>query len=67
MTPADRSRLYRDRLKRGVQVIPTPVGGDEVHRLIAAGLLDESDEGDKARVAEALARATHLLPLKRRP
>jgi hypothetical protein len=65
-SPAKRARLYRERLKMGVRVIPTPVGGDEVQNLIAAGLLTERDEADAALVADALTRATHLLPLRKR-
>ena len=65
-TPAERMRLYRERLKLGIQVVPTPISCEEVQSLIAAGLLDERDEGDRAAVADALRRATRLLPLRKR-
>ena len=66
MTPAERMRAYRKRLRCGIQVVPTPVSCEDVQNLIAAGLLNECDETDKQAVAEALRRAAQLVPLRKR-
>ena len=66
MTPADRARQYRERVRLGIRVVPTPVSCDEVQVLIAAGLLDERDEASKPAVADALKQAALLLPFKKR-
>jgi hypothetical protein len=66
MTAAERMRAYRERLRLGIQVVPTPVSCEDVQNLIAAGLLAERDETNKQAVADALRRAAQSLPLKKR-
>jgi hypothetical protein len=55
MSSANRQRLYRERQKCGLRMIPTPIDADMIQRLLDLGYLHPEDLNDRNAIGEALA------------
>ena len=55
---SERSRRYRERQRKGIQVVPVEVGHDLIERLIAAGHISAEDALDQGCLGEVIVRVT---------
>jgi Family of unknown function (DUF5681) len=55
MTSANRQRLYRERQKCGLRIVPTPIDPDMIQRLVDLGYLQLEDLDDRQAIGEAAA------------
>lgn len=57
MSAADRQRLRRERLRKGIAVHPVEVDEDVYWALEIGGYLNSGESGDPAKVKAAISRA----------
>lgn len=62
MSSRERMRRYRQRMRRGVFMVPVEVDQTFVDRLVAAGLLRDSCAEDYDAIAAAIRSTETLLP-----